>query len=244
MFESALTVATFNIHHGVGLDGRLDLARTARVIGGIGADVVFVQELDRYWKRSGDIDQPKKLAALLGAQYRFGATVIRGSQEYGTAIFTRFPITQNRHHLLPNNPGLEPRGLLDVTVRFTAHTHLRLLGTHLQADSAGDATALRQAQTTLISEELDRHPLPTIVGGDFNDVRGATALDVLNSRLTETYTGAKIRRTQAWTRQHSDGTLVDIDHIYVSHHFQIDESWTIPTDASDHRPFVARLTLA
>src|SRR5687768_38666 len=52
-----LPVMTFNIHHGVGLDGRLDLARVAAVIRASGAEVIALQEVDRhYGERSAFAD--------------------------------------------------------------------------------------------------------------------------------------------------------------------------------------------
>ena len=54
-----LRVASFNIHHGVGLDGKLDLDRIAEVVRSTGAEVVGLQEVDRHLSvRSGWIDQP------------------------------------------------------------------------------------------------------------------------------------------------------------------------------------------
>lgn len=41
-----LSVASYNIHKGVGTDRRRDLARTAAVIAEIGADILAVQEAD------------------------------------------------------------------------------------------------------------------------------------------------------------------------------------------------------
>ena len=46
---------TYNIQYGLGRDGRYDLERTARVIEG--ADVVALQEVERFWKRSGNVDR-------------------------------------------------------------------------------------------------------------------------------------------------------------------------------------------
>jgi endonuclease/exonuclease/phosphatase family metal-dependent hydrolase len=39
-------VATYNIRHGQGRDGRVDLARTGGDIAGLGADVVGLLEVD------------------------------------------------------------------------------------------------------------------------------------------------------------------------------------------------------
>jgi len=60
-------LATFNIRHGVGADGVLDLERVAAVIEQASADVVCLQEVDRNWgARSGFQDQTAWLAGRLG----------------------------------------------------------------------------------------------------------------------------------------------------------------------------------
>ena len=42
----SLRVVTYNIHHGVGVDGKLDLNRIAEVIRAAKADLVALQEVD------------------------------------------------------------------------------------------------------------------------------------------------------------------------------------------------------
>ena len=49
-------------------DGRYDLERIARIVDG--ADVIALQEVERFWKRSGLDDQPAILAGLLPAGAR------------------------------------------------------------------------------------------------------------------------------------------------------------------------------
>src|SRR2546423_9106453 len=61
-----LRVMTFNMHTGIGEDGRLDLDRTAAVIRDSGADVVGLQEVDQHWAaRSEFRDEAAELAARL-----------------------------------------------------------------------------------------------------------------------------------------------------------------------------------
>ena len=63
---TVLRLATYNIRHGAGADGRLDLARTAATIASLGADAVGLQEVDdAYGARSGFEDQASRLAARL-----------------------------------------------------------------------------------------------------------------------------------------------------------------------------------
>ena len=54
---------TYNIQYGLGRNGRYDLERTARVVEG--ADVIALQEVERFWKRSGTVDQVAELSERL-----------------------------------------------------------------------------------------------------------------------------------------------------------------------------------
>ena len=54
---------TYNIQYGLGRDGRYDLDRTASVVEG--ADVIALQEVERFWKRSGNVDEVARLAERL-----------------------------------------------------------------------------------------------------------------------------------------------------------------------------------
>ncbi len=51
----SVRVMTYNIQHGEGLDGRIDLVRTAQVIRRSEANVVALEEVDRGVKRSGGV---------------------------------------------------------------------------------------------------------------------------------------------------------------------------------------------
>ena len=63
---STVRLVTFNIHHGVGDDGRHDLPRLARVLADVHPDVVCLQEVDRhYGERSEFADQALLLSRAL-----------------------------------------------------------------------------------------------------------------------------------------------------------------------------------
>nr|WP_242069322.1 endonuclease/exonuclease/phosphatase family protein [Paenibacillus dendritiformis] len=64
---ASLTVMSYNIQHGRGMDDRYDPARIADVIRRAGAGVVGLQEVDRHFdKRSNYEDTITVLAARLG----------------------------------------------------------------------------------------------------------------------------------------------------------------------------------
>ena len=70
-----VTAMSYNIHHGVGADGRLNLDRIAGVVRAEKAEVVGLQEVDRFWRRSDFVDQVEYLARELGMQAAYGANL-------------------------------------------------------------------------------------------------------------------------------------------------------------------------
>jgi len=80
-----LRVLSYNIHHGEGTDGKLDLVRIAKIIRQVDPDVVTLQEVDRNVRRSESVDQPAQLAELTDMQVRFGANIELQGGQYGNA---------------------------------------------------------------------------------------------------------------------------------------------------------------
>jgi len=64
--EGTLRILSYNIHHGRGTDGVVDLERIATVIRGCDADVALLQEVDDQTVRTGHVDQPAELAHIGG----------------------------------------------------------------------------------------------------------------------------------------------------------------------------------
>ena len=107
---------SYNIRHGEGLDGRLDLARIASVITGENADLVALQEVDRGVERTARRDLPAELAALTGMTAIFSNNHPHQGGEYGNAVLTRFPVRRWANtHLRMLRPA-EQRGVLQVVV--------------------------------------------------------------------------------------------------------------------------------
>ena len=108
-----MEIVTYNIQYGKGADGRIDLGRIARAVEG--ADVIGLNEVERFWPRSSAVDQPAELSALLPAYYwvygpyfdidasdRLNDGTIRNRrQQHGSMILSRSRIIASRLHLLP-----------------------------------------------------------------------------------------------------------------------------------------------
>ena len=57
-----MIICSYNIQYGTGKDGKIDLARIAQEIGD--ADIVALQEVERFFSTTGLIDQAAELGAL------------------------------------------------------------------------------------------------------------------------------------------------------------------------------------
>ena len=185
-----MRVMTFNVHHGVGTDGRLDLNRTADVIRTGGADIVGLQEVDRHFgARSDFVDQATWLAADLGMHVVFGANLDldplvagRPRRQYGTAILSVHPILDWENTYLPRFDGHEQRGLLRARISVEG-VELQAYNTHLQHDDAGERLVQAKAIADLIGEPDD----PVILLGDLNATPRAPEIRVLTHTLVDVW---------------------------------------------------------
>ncbi|MEX2105103.1 MAG: endonuclease/exonuclease/phosphatase family protein, partial [Bacilli bacterium] len=167
-----IKVLTFNIHHGKGIDGKLNLDRIAKVIEDSDADIIGLNEVDRYYSwRSGYVDQLGWLSDRLGLNHAFGATVtLKSSKEpgamlrqYGNALLSRFPVVFHKNHVFDVSPRkMEGRALLEVHVLVQGQL-VKMYVTHLSLNPF-----LRYKQTDSIINKIMNHHQPVILLGDLN----------------------------------------------------------------------------
>ncbi|MCH7992087.1 MAG: endonuclease/exonuclease/phosphatase family protein, partial [Gemmatimonadetes bacterium] len=112
--QATLRVAAYNIRHGLGVDGEVDLERIADVLRPLHADVITLQEVDRRVERTNGVDQARRLGELLGMEAHFGDFMPYQGGEYGMAVLSRFPVLGVTNVRLPD--GDEPRTALEVRV--------------------------------------------------------------------------------------------------------------------------------
>jgi endonuclease/exonuclease/phosphatase family metal-dependent hydrolase len=234
--QDDLTVATYNIRHGRGMDGEVDLARTARAIRALEADIVALQEVDRGVARSGSVHQPRELGERLEMQQAFGAFFPYQGGEYGMAILSRYPILRTEALRLPD--GNEPRVALLAEVALPSGRRIAVVNVHF--DWVAD-DSLRFRQVVALSAMLDTLALPIILLGDFNDVPGSRTMAQWSSRFVAVDKPANDHFTFSSTAPEKE-----IDHIVVAPRAAWETSFgRVVSDSvtSDHRAFVARLRL-
>jgi endonuclease/exonuclease/phosphatase family metal-dependent hydrolase len=112
-------IATFNIQHGLGPDGRVDNHRLAAAVTALDADIVALQEVDMRQARSGGVDQARLCAKAMGAvdhrfrpalagPFRYPGVRRRARRTeradapgYGIALLSRYPVLSWHTALLP-----------------------------------------------------------------------------------------------------------------------------------------------
>src|SRR6185503_1828899 len=114
--KQAVRVMTYNIHHGEGTDGKIDLNRIAEVILSARADIVALQEVDRSVERTARRDLVAELAELTKMNFAFGKNIDYQGGDYGNAVLSRFRVLkyENRHYKMIRDG--EQRGLLQVVL--------------------------------------------------------------------------------------------------------------------------------
>jgi endonuclease/exonuclease/phosphatase family metal-dependent hydrolase len=231
-----LVVASYNIHRGVGLDGRRDLARIADVIGELAPDVVGLQEVIRE-TGTGPADQGAYLARRLGMELVMGATRPHGDGWYGNAVLTRLPVA-GAHRCDLSWMRREPRGCLRVDLAVNG-TVLHLFNCHL-----GLAMRERREQLELLAAFVRASAGlagPRVLVGDFNEwhPRGPVTRGL---RREFSSPMRRMRRTHP-----AFFPLFALDRIYwdvelEGREFHVHRT-RLSRVASDHLPVVARLSV-
>lgn len=228
-----LTIATWNIHKGIGTDRRRDLMRTASVIAEIAPDIMALQEADRrFGSRAGlfDLDH---LHAATGLRPVHTGTPGPSHGWHGNLILTRnSQVTRTETITLP---GLEPRGAL-LTELEVAGRPLRIIAAHF-----GLLRRSRQAQARHLLDHLaDRDPWPTLLMGDLNEWRSGpgSPIDILARHFSP---APGIRSFPARY------PLLPLDRMMIGPTGRIADlaahDTPLARKASDHLPLKARLIL-
>lgn len=232
-----IRVLCYNIHHGEGIDGKLDLERIAKLIVDTKADLVGLQEVDRGVERTQKRDLPAELARLTGLQVVFERNIVHQGGDYGNAILSRFPIRSSKNtHYRMLRAG-EQRGLLETVVEIHGREVL-FANTHIDY-RPDDSERLLNVDEMKRAVEAAR-PRPAIVVGDFNSVPGSRTHEKMKTFLIDTWEVAgRGDGATSPTRKPSKR----IDYIYVSREFEPLEVRVLRSEASDHLPVLAELRL-
>ena len=228
----ALRVMTYNIHHGEGTDGKVDLDRIAAVIRAARADIVCLQEVDRDLPRTQHLDFPKLLAEKLGMTAVFEPNYHFDGGDYGNATLTNLPVVSHENLKLPTPPDAEPRGCLRTTIRASELT-LDVLNAHLGLDEKQ-----REEQTSAILKAV--RDVPTILASDMNETAAGPGVGAILARLRD---AAEENAAEKGNTIPAKNPERRIDFIFVSKDMNVPSCDVLSTPftatASDHLPCIA-----
>lgn len=235
-----LTLVSYNVHSGIGPDGRFDLTRVGTVLREIDPDVVALQEVGDFRGRTGHEEHPELLAQMLGLHMVYGPTVVQEGRRYGNAILSRMPILRSRNYDL-TVPRREPRGALRCDLDLGDGQQLHVFCLHLGVR----ARERRAQEALLLGADIIRDAVradPVVVCGDFNYWRNGAVPPLVRRALHDSAHLLKAHRIRTY---HSRFPFIRLDRVYVDAgvrplHLHAHRS-ALAVTASDHLPLVLRM---
>lgn len=170
-----MKLVSYNIQYGFGLDGRYDLERAAKVV--TDADIIALQEVERFWERTGLEDQPERLGRLLpdhhwvygpafdmDASFRDAGRIVSRRRQFGPMLLSRLPIAWSRLHLLPMRRTVAPLNTQNAALEGMIRTPagpIRFFSLHLAHIAA-------EERLEEIDHLLERHRRSPLEGGPWS----------------------------------------------------------------------------
>ena len=227
---------TYNVHVGIGMDKKIDLARIAEVINRERPDLVALQEVDRGVERTQRVDQIKELARLTKMDYAFAHNLNYQGGQYGVAVLSRAPILSVDHRRYQHLREAERRGFIRVEVEIKGR-RIHFVNTHLDYQHADNR--LYEARQLLAA--LPASDAPVIVAGDFNDEPTGSSYKLMLKDFVDAW--AASGAAGDGLAYPADKPSKRIDYLFLGGGFKVKSARVVPTLASDHLPLVAELEI-
>ncbi|MBB5138214.1 endonuclease/exonuclease/phosphatase family metal-dependent hydrolase [Thermocatellispora tengchongensis] len=225
---------TWNVHHGVTGQARVDPEAVARTIERSDPDVILLQEVGRGWPAGGGLDLAEWLSRRLRLDYVWAPA---GGGRSGNLIMSKAPLTDTRTGRLPYGAGPARRSYAAATVRVPGGG-LRVMTTHLRHREEDDPTRLRQ-----IGSLLRERSRPAVIAGDL----GFKPTWPDEQRLFEDagFTSAQAQPGPGGRMTYPAGLPKDrVDWIWASEGVRFHDVAVLQgVTVSDHLPLEATLTL-
>ncbi len=244
-----LRIVQWNLHHGVGTDGKYDINRIATWMASMTPDIVMLNEVEKFtgW---GNENQPERYRALLAAKTG-RVWYSHFTQEYGnwtgngkgSQILSTVPFDTTDQTLIVYGRVI---GAATVTVNGRI---LTLMETHLDPDSQ----PYRLAQAKQVIAWALARPENRIIAGDFNAWPDQSSIAEMRKTYTDSWEAATaLKKAFTFAGNNPIGATKNgrIDYIFLSKgaaNLALIQSQVVDTRnaagvmPSDHRPVVTTL---
>ena len=260
-----LRIATWNIHKGVSALGRRPRVHGIKqALAGIGADIVFLQEVQGRHdllaiKHASWPSQSQHEFLANDAQHTaYGKNAVYDHGHHGNALLSNFPIAAVRNHDVSDH-AFESRGILHCVVTIDARViHCYVIHLGLFAGSR-----LRQTEALIDAVSASApSDAPLLIAGDFNDWTNSLSeslcerlgvTEVFDRHLTASRFGSYLRRLSGRGPRKAPARtfpaampVLQLDRVYVRGFDVVDAkvlfgaSWA---RLSDHAPIMTELIL-
>ena len=237
LMGTSLTVMTYNIRHGMGIDGVLDFSRVVETIREVDPDILILNEVDQENPRSARLRQAEIIAKELNMSYFF--SLAEGRSNYGNAVLSKFPITAEFGFVLPRPEWMlaVDRGCSAIVTEIEGREVL-VMGTHL---GLGGIMEIQTELRKILEVYLELEEIPAIIAGDLN----AEWYDLQYGvpEFFDHFNSVNHALDKSLHTIPADRPGRQIDYIFVNHYFEIVDAFTVASYASDHLPVVSRLVL-
>jgi endonuclease/exonuclease/phosphatase family metal-dependent hydrolase len=157
-----LRVMTWNIHSGIGRDGRYALERITETVERHDPDILAIQEVDSRRLTNGARSPFELLREAVGEHGIEAKSISTADGDYGQMLVSRCPFGTTEVHDI-THANREPRRAIETEVQC-GDGKLRIVATHF-----GLSLAERRTQAKRLVAIARRHAIPTVMLGDFND---------------------------------------------------------------------------
>lgn len=218
-----LKVATYNIEAWQECLDNTDLI--GQDIAESGADIVGLQEVDMFARRSGEKNMAAEIAATAGyPYYRFIRAIDLQGGQYGTAILSKHPI--QKLELIPLDSTNEKRSVGRFVIDVLGEK-INYFNTHLSYVEDELLSHIDQ-----VAKILENYP-SYVITADFN---------TCNFKLLEAFHGHRMANNADNELYSFPATRAGIDNIIMTEDFEYSDPYLGPEGHSDHRMLVATLT--
>jgi len=222
-------IVSYNIHSGVGRDGKQDYARIGQFLAETGADIVLLQEMDTRPEVRDTARDVEDICAGNAFTLLASPALEETHGWYGNAILTRFNVLHTDSFDV-SQAGRQPRNVQIVTLQ-TEKGPLTVVNTH-----KGLKRKERRSQFNLLYDfldnELKNNDTPLVLAGDFNEWQFFTqAFRKLNTLLNQRKLGGTFP---------SQFPIFSLDRVWVSDTIDVINCEKLKTKKtryySDHLP--------
>jgi endonuclease/exonuclease/phosphatase (EEP) superfamily protein YafD len=202
----------------------------ARSIDESQADVIVLQEV------SPELIDALGQHPLLADDYRYRASEPSDVDTTGLAVWSRFPISEAAVEVL------DPAAPLLRTTIDSPYGQFRLGAVHVSAPISGSGTEAWDAELQQLAGADTSSP--ALLVGDFNASEDHDQFRaILDAGWTDVHGPKGCGLDATWPEERIWPTILQLDHVLVSDHFEVLAVEVGDNATSDHRPVTAKIRL-